>query len=158
MALATSTTTSARTVTHREGPGWRRKIQFALVLGDGLAIVLALTAAVIVRFGSDSADSLRGVGYPVVAVLIGFAWFIGLYLSQCYNTDYLGVGYDEFRRVLRATFQVFGALAIAAVALRLPIARGFLAHCLPARPGLARIVAPDRAPAAASQTTAWAPL
>lgn len=131
MALATPTTTSARTVTHREGPGWRRKIQFALVLGDGLAIVLALTAAVIVRFGSDSADSLRGVGYPVVAVLIGFAWFIGLYLSQCYNTDYLGVGYDEFRRVLRATFQVFGALAIAAVALRLPIARGFLAIAFP---------------------------
>lgn len=110
---------------------WRPQIRLALVVVDLAAMAIALTAAIVLRFGSEPTEQLSGIGYPVVAVIIGLLWFFALHYQQCYNPDYLGVGYDEYRRVLRGTFGVFGAIAIGAVAFRLPVARGFLAIAFP---------------------------
>jgi len=51
---------------------------------------------------------------------------IVLVLRGAYDTRVLGVGSEEFKRVVSATATVFGAVAIVAFALKLDLSRGFV--------------------------------
>ena len=60
----------------------------------------------------------------VVVVIV--AWMTVLVLRGAYDTRILGVGSEEFKRIVSATATVFGAVAIVVFALKLDLSRGFV--------------------------------
>jgi exopolysaccharide biosynthesis polyprenyl glycosylphosphotransferase len=104
----------------------------ALVLIDALAIAAALTVGYIGRFGATTAVVGRGVSGVVVSVLLGAAWLATIAAQRGYEPRFLGVGGEEYGRVTKATFVVFGAMAIGSYIVKFELARGFVGVAFPA--------------------------
>lgn len=114
---------------------WRRNLFLLLFVLDLGVITLAVAAGFFARFAMAEAslDTVRSQGnlYLVVVPALILGWQASLLLNQAYNMEIIAIGTDEYRRVVRATFFTFGALAIVLVLLRWQVARGFLAVALP---------------------------
>ena len=109
---------------------WRTQISWLLLGTDALSISLALALAYFVRFGWIPVE-IRGINYlPLSAVLL-VAWLGMLAAFRTYEPRLLGIGTEEYRRVLGATFALFGAIAIVSYLGKFEIARGFLGLVLP---------------------------
>lgn len=101
---------------------------------DVVIILVAIVLAAILRFGNSVDRSVSGFGtldYVYFSAVLGVFWIGGLHIAQCYQHTLFGLGSEEFRRVARATFGVFGAIAIVALLFRVSIARGYLAIAFP---------------------------
>ncbi len=101
---------------------------------DALAVALALTLAYWGRFGAVPVEIGRAdqsVSAVVVSVLIGLAWLVCIAAQRAYEPRFLGVGGEEYRRVTRATFVLFGALAVGSYVVKFELARGFVALVFP---------------------------
>nr|WP_279672087.1 sugar transferase [Flexivirga meconopsidis] len=101
---------------------------------DFAMIVLAIAVALVVRFGSPLSAAVKGfssVDYSMVSVLLCASWMLSLQLNQAYKPELFGIGTEEYRRIGKATFGVFGALAIIALLAKIDVARGYLAIAFP---------------------------
>jgi len=96
-------------------------------------VVAALGAAQFLRFGSSAAEvgSYGLASYTVVSGVIAVGWLAALWLNRTFAAQIIGVGYEEYQRVVIATLGVFGFVAIVSMLLKLEIARGYLAIALP---------------------------
>lgn len=100
------------------------------------ASVLALTMAISIalKFGFQVkavAQGPFGVNYPTFAGFIAVAWLVTLKVFDTRDPHIIGDGVLEYRRVVRATTLMFGALAIASVLFKWDMSRGFLAISFP---------------------------
>lgn len=98
----------------------------------GLDFVIALCAglaAFLIRFGSD-VDPHR-TAYLVCSGLLPLAWVGSLTLARTYEPRLLGVGADEFRRVVNTGAIVTACVAVAAYATKTDVARGYVVLALP---------------------------
>jgi exopolysaccharide biosynthesis polyprenyl glycosylphosphotransferase len=102
------------------------------VLADAGAITVSLGIAHLLRFGL-SAALLPGpnVPYVLVAVLAVPVWLGVLWLAGCYDRNVLGVGSDEYRRVLNGGVHFLAVVALAHFLGRLVIARGYVGMLIP---------------------------
>ncbi len=105
--------------------GWQRRYVRRLVLGDVAVILASNLLAVQVRFGAQS-ESLGAVPYRVVALGVGLIWLAILAANRGYESRFLGIGFEEYKRVAGASFRLLATLALLAYSFRLPVARGFL--------------------------------
>jgi exopolysaccharide biosynthesis polyprenyl glycosylphosphotransferase len=67
-------------------------------------------------------------------------WCTAVVLAGGYDARFIGLGSDEFRRILGATVSLTATLALASYAAKLDLARGYLAVALPAT-GLLDLIA-----------------
>jgi exopolysaccharide biosynthesis polyprenyl glycosylphosphotransferase len=103
-----------------------------LVVVDALAIGVALTSAYIGRFGTRTDAVLTsGVSGLAVSALLGIAWLATIAAQRGYEPRFLGVGGEEYSRVTKATFVLFGAMAIASYVVKFELARGFVGLAFP---------------------------
>lgn len=102
------------------------------VLADAAAIAVSLGIAHLLRFGA-SAALLPGpnVPYVLVAVFAVPVWLSVLALAGCYDRRILGVGSDEYRRVLNGGVHFLAVTALAHFLGRLVIARGYVGVLIP---------------------------
>ena len=102
------------------------------VVADAAAITVSLVIAHLLRFGG-SAALLPGpnVPYVLVAVFAVPVWLAVLALAGCYDRLILGVGSDEYRRVLNGGVHFLAVVAIAHFLGRLVIARGYVGVLIP---------------------------
>ena len=87
----------------------------------------------VLRFGNDAVQ-LAGrpsVQYGSVSLLIVVVWMLCLHIFKTHSLRFVGLGSEEYRRVWTATFTMFGGVAIVSTALRLEVARGYLALTFP---------------------------
>ncbi|MCG7592777.1 sugar transferase [Mycobacterium sp. PSTR-4-N] len=100
---------------------------------DCLAVFAALAAAQFLRFGSISAEvgDFGLANYTTVSVVIALLWLASLWLNRTVSTQVVGLGYEEYQRVIVSTLGIFGFVAIVSMLLKLEIARGYLAIALP---------------------------
>lgn len=127
-------------IAHRDGQseanakpvGWEHRLRFRIISTDALVIVGTVIAAGILRFGLDGEllDADRPA-YSIVSVLLALAWLMALAITQSRTAAVLGMGSEEYRRVITSTLGVFGALAIVSMLLKFDIARGYIAIALP---------------------------
>ncbi len=113
---------------------WRRSYALRLRVTDALVVIVAVFAAVVLRFGdTDTAlpSELVSLGYPIIAAVIAVAWMTMLSVVATRDHKVIGEGSTEYKRVGTATFRTFGAFAIIAFAFKIPIARGYLLVALP---------------------------
>ena len=112
---------------------WQQRYVRSLVIMDLVTIVAAMIFAYVGRFGvADSVAATGGHSYVMLGFALAGAWLGMLSYSRAYEPRSLGVGSDEFKGVVLATFRLFGVVAIVSYVFKLEIARGFVALVLPA--------------------------
>lgn len=114
----------------RSEDAWRRGAVLLLVATDAGAIVAALGLGYLGRFGANTVQ-IRGINYLALAAVLLMAWLGALAASRAYEPRLLGVGTEEYRRVLTATLALFGGIAVVSYLGKLEIARGFVGLVLP---------------------------
>jgi exopolysaccharide biosynthesis polyprenyl glycosylphosphotransferase len=81
------------------------------------------------RFG-DAAYSASS--YLLLSLALPLIWITAMALAGGYDSRFIGVGSDEFRRVLNAGVGLTAAVAVAAYASKFGLARGYVVLALPA--------------------------
>ncbi|WP_131736714.1 sugar transferase [Actinomadura roseirufa] len=94
---------------------------------------LSMLAAGMIAFGLrfPGVPSEPTVPYVVLTVALPVLWIPMLILCRAYQPRYIGVGYEEFHRVLRAGFIYTATLAILAYATKTEVARGYVVMAMP---------------------------
>ncbi|WP_231637171.1 sugar transferase [Microbacterium sp. No. 7] len=114
---------------------WPQVYGRILVASDLLVMTMVMTLAVFAAglFGASSATRSIAHGPAGVALGIGcvVVWMLMLTISGSRSPRVVGTGVTEYRRVLRSTFVVFGALALVAYVVPVDGLRGFLFVAFP---------------------------
>nr|NIL80463.1 UDP-glucose:undecaprenyl-phosphate glucose-1-phosphate transferase [Rhodococcus kroppenstedtii] len=110
---------------------WERGLIDRVRLADTVVVIAAVVCAQVVRFGAPHLASIASIDYTVVSVLLAGTWLAFLSIFRTRSPRVLGSGAEEYRRILSATFRLFGLVAIVSLLLRIEFARGYLAIALP---------------------------
>jgi exopolysaccharide biosynthesis polyprenyl glycosylphosphotransferase len=89
-----------------------------------------LTAGLVayaVRFGGTKGST----GYIWLGLAVPLFWLAGLALAGAYDSRFIGVGTDEFRRILNTGVGLTAAVAVVAYATKTDVARGYVVVALP---------------------------
>jgi exopolysaccharide biosynthesis polyprenyl glycosylphosphotransferase len=108
------------------GVAWQTKLRLSLILTDGLAVATAIVSAQLLRFGPRPAPD-----YVVLGLGLWVGLMVALWATRARKSSIIGVGLEEYRRVINATFLTYAALAIAALHFHAELARGYLAIAVP---------------------------
>ena len=97
-------------------------------LADWTCALAAGAVAAKARFGGQAHLPLTYLsftcGLPV-------AWWMSVLLAGGYDTRFIGLGSDEFRRILSAAVNLTAAVAVVSYAAKLDLARGYMTIALP---------------------------
>jgi exopolysaccharide biosynthesis polyprenyl glycosylphosphotransferase len=96
---------------------------------DFLSVLAAGLIAFVIRF--PGAPSAYSKPYVALTVSLPFLWLLMLGMWRAYEPRLIGVGSEEFRRVLQAGFTLTAAVAISAYATKTEVARGYVVMALP---------------------------
>lgn len=111
-------------------PSWRGAHRAGLVMSDLLAATAAAFLTVLLRYDAQPAE-LSGIDYRVLALLFVPVWLATLAITGGYQRTVLGVGTEEFRRVLDAGVRTLAGIAVLVVALKVDVARSVVGAVLP---------------------------
>jgi exopolysaccharide biosynthesis polyprenyl glycosylphosphotransferase len=95
---------------------------------DALCGLMAGVLAYLVRFPNAS---YRPGAYIAMSLLLPICWLLTILLAGGYDSRFIGVGTDEFRKILNAGVFLTAAVAIASYATKADIARGYVVIALP---------------------------
>jgi exopolysaccharide biosynthesis polyprenyl glycosylphosphotransferase len=100
---------------------------------DLVAVFFASMVAHMLRFGFSLRAELPGAGIPYVVIALASvpAWLGVLGLAGCYDDRVLGVGTEEFRRVLNGGVHFLAVIAIMHFVFGLVFARGWVGVMIP---------------------------
>ncbi|WP_290056354.1 sugar transferase [Amycolatopsis solani] len=105
-------------------PWWRRYRTF-LAGSDTLVVGWAVTLVPVIAPGQPP---WRDVTAPVVFAVL---WSLALVVSGTRDANVLGIGHEEYKRVVSASVTLFGLAAIAAYLLGDPLVRSYLVAAFP---------------------------
>ncbi|MFJ4037407.1 sugar transferase [Microbacterium sp. NPDC090007] len=95
-------------------------------------ITLVVLCTQVLWLGPPSvAVSSTGIDYGTVSVGVIIAWMLALWLSGSRQERVIGYGVTEYRRVVAASVQLFGIVAIAAYLTAVDLSRGYFLLSLP---------------------------
>lgn len=135
---ATSSPTRDDKDTTRQGKAdWRRRYARNLRITDLLVLIWIVYGTQIAWLGIDDAqvvtdsDSIPEISYWLFSAGLIVIWMWALGLIDSRSDRVIGTGNTEYVRVTRASFNVFGLIAIIAFLLQVEVARGYLLVSLP---------------------------
>lgn len=117
---------------------WRKRYARNLWITDLLVLIWVVYGTQIawlgireVRLATGSLEGLPAISYWLFStgLIVVWMWALGLIDSRSYRV--IGTGTAEYVRVTRASFSVFGAVAIVAFLTQIEVARGYLLISLP---------------------------
>jgi len=105
---------------------WTGRYLRGVAAADFLCALAAAVLAFFVRFdvGPHPHYLAFSLGLPIL-------WMLAAALSGAYDARFIGVGSEEFRRVLNAAVSLTAAVAITAYATKTQLARGYVVIALP---------------------------
>jgi exopolysaccharide biosynthesis polyprenyl glycosylphosphotransferase len=115
-------------VADRDVRAWTSRYVLGVTAADASCGLAAGLLAFQARFGSSEP---RAIAYLWLALALPLLWLAALALSGAYDTRFIGVGSDEFRRVLNAGVCLTAAVALASYATKMDVARGYVVIALP---------------------------
>lgn len=109
---------------------WQRKYRHTLVTLDaGIALFSALVAFM-ARFGLNATPDEISI-YLLLTAIFPVAWATSMLFCRTYEHRFLGVGSEEYRRVIVSGLIVSSVISTASYAMKLELARGFVLLALP---------------------------
>ena len=105
---------------------WTRGYVLRAAAADFGCAVVAVLAAVQLRFD----DNVTGV-YAVLSLALPALWLAALSLAGGYDPRFIGVGSDEFHKVLNVGVGLTAAIAIFSYSANINLSRGYLLIALP---------------------------
>ena len=115
---------------HRDRPHLRRDplrvYATRAVIWDIVAVTAASAIGFILRWTIPYNLDISDGTYVFFALVVVLSWISVLVLRGAYDTRILGVGSEEFKRIVGASALVFAAIAIVSFALKLDLSRGFV--------------------------------
>jgi exopolysaccharide biosynthesis polyprenyl glycosylphosphotransferase len=105
---------------------WIRVYLRRAVIVDFAIALVSSAMAVQVRFGGHVTPR-----YAVFSLLFPLLWVLALWLSGAYDDRYIGIGSDEFRKVLNAGVSLTAGLAIFSYAVGTDLSREYLLLTMP---------------------------
>jgi exopolysaccharide biosynthesis polyprenyl glycosylphosphotransferase len=100
---------------------------------DVIGVTLAAVMAHVLRFGFSLRAELPGPGIPYVVIALASVptWLVVLALAGCYDRRVLGVGSEEFRRILNGGVHFLAVVAILHFVFGYVFARGWVGVMIP---------------------------
>jgi exopolysaccharide biosynthesis polyprenyl glycosylphosphotransferase len=114
---------------------WERRYVAAVIAIDAGVALLAAAAAYVVRFSEDLALYHRW-DYIALSATLPVLWLAAMSVARAYETRFLTVGYEEFRRVLIAAVALIATVGTFSWATKAEVARGYVIIALPLATGL----------------------
>lgn len=118
---------------------WARRYSRRLLVTDAAVVSWAVAGAHVTRFGWEdhAVATTTFVGsydptYVGVSVALALTWLLMLSLRETRSATVVGTGPEEYRRVIAASLQLFGLVAVAAFLLKADLGRGYLLIAFPA--------------------------
>ena len=117
---------------------WERSYVAAVIAIDAAAAFVAAATAYVGRFGDHPASNLGDHptsnylwAYIAVSASLPILWLAAMSVARAYETRFLTVGYEEFRRVLMAAVAVIATVGTFSWATKAEVARGYVIIALP---------------------------
>jgi exopolysaccharide biosynthesis polyprenyl glycosylphosphotransferase len=123
-----------RTPVRSPSRSWARQYRTRLRLTDTLIILISTAGAFVARFGIGNprpGGSRFDFAYLTISIVIALVWSVSLYAYRTRDSQVVGVGVTEYKRVANASAVAFGILAIAFLIGKVDIARGYFVVALP---------------------------
>jgi exopolysaccharide biosynthesis polyprenyl glycosylphosphotransferase len=114
---------------------WRKQHARILALADAAVVLWSMSGALVLRFGTTRGQELittEGEPYVAVTIFLSGLWWAMLGFFGSRETTILGYGTEEYKRLLSASFWLFGLVATVSYVFQLDTARGYVALALPA--------------------------
>jgi exopolysaccharide biosynthesis polyprenyl glycosylphosphotransferase len=108
-------------------PNWATRYQRQMVVLDGVCGLLAGLGALLGRFPG----AIQPVLYLAATAGLPVLWVCWVAMFGGYDTRFIGLGSEEFRRVINSAISLMAAIAIASYAWKLDFARGYVLIALP---------------------------
>ncbi len=107
---------------------WTNAYLRMVVIADACCGLGAGLLAFEVRFGGDTAGA---AAYFWLGLALPALWLVSLALAGAYDPRFIGVGTEEFRRVVNTGVGLTATVAIAAYVTKTDLARGYVVVSLP---------------------------
>lgn len=114
---------------------WDLRYARRIAVVDAVVVLWATAGALVFRFGSNSGRdlvSVDGEPYVLLSVCLALLWWVMLGMWGSRDTKILGYGTEEYKRLISASFWLFGLVALVSYSLQLETARGYVGVALPA--------------------------
>jgi exopolysaccharide biosynthesis polyprenyl glycosylphosphotransferase len=108
---------------------WARVFVRQLLVTDAICAAVAITLGWLLRYGFPSDAYVNS--YLILGVIITVGWILCLHAVGGYDVRRITTGAREFQRVLRASMNLAGVVAITAYLTHVLLARVFLAIVIP---------------------------
>jgi exopolysaccharide biosynthesis polyprenyl glycosylphosphotransferase len=105
---------------------WMRTYLRRAVILDFTIAVISSMLAIQVRFGVHATPR-----YVALSLMFPLLWVLILWFSGAYDDRYIGIGPDEFRKVLNAGVSLTAGLAIVSYAVNTELSRAYLLLTMP---------------------------
>jgi exopolysaccharide biosynthesis polyprenyl glycosylphosphotransferase len=115
------------TLVRRRSLGWVARYQWQMVAADGACGVAAGLVALLGRFTASPQSPL----YVITTAGLPLIWIAWVGMAGGYDPRLIGLGSEEFRRIINATFSLTAAIAIVSYAVKVDLARGYVLIALP---------------------------
>ena len=112
----------------RDSAGWTRTYLWQAAIADLSSAALAGVLSLQVHFFSPNSKLSSYLAFTCALPLL---WATAVALAGGYDSRFIGIGSDEFRRILNAAVSLTAAVAIISYATNLDIARGYVALAMP---------------------------
>ncbi|HEY2550984.1 MAG TPA: sugar transferase [Streptosporangiaceae bacterium] len=112
----------------RERSSWTRKYLRCAVAADFCCALAAGLLAFLLRFNFNSEEHMA---YLAASLSLPVLWLAAVALAGGYDGRFIGVGPDEFRKILIAGVALTAVVAIVAYASKVGLARGYVVIALP---------------------------
>jgi exopolysaccharide biosynthesis polyprenyl glycosylphosphotransferase len=109
---------------------WQRRYRAMLVAVDLCMALAGTLVAFHLRFG-DGGRTVHGLSYYSLSFLLVPVWLAALAGARAYEMRFVGVGADEFKRVVSASWWLMAVIAVVAYTFKIQFARGYVAIALP---------------------------
>jgi len=123
--------------------GWGRRYASRLLVSDFAALLVASLVIHLFRFPAVSTEDglIDDASVPYVALtsVVLIIWMLALTWFGSRDPKAIGYGATEYKRIIHATFAVFGGLAIVSFLFKLGLPRSYLLIMMPL--GLLAVVA-----------------
>jgi exopolysaccharide biosynthesis polyprenyl glycosylphosphotransferase len=108
--------------------GWTTAYLRQAAVVDIACALTAGAAAAQIRFGGEPFLPVAYLGFTCALPVL---WWVSVLLAGGYDCRFIGLGSDEFRRVLNAAVSLIAGVAVLSYFAKLNLARGYTAVALP---------------------------